>query len=86
MKVEYSIFKIISNSEISENTMQADKDDKGNALFPYLFDITASSNIKLIKSHIDSNTASYLVKSSQLLNIDTETDLSDNKFIGTFEN
>lgn len=76
----------ISNTEISENTMRADKDDNGKAVLPYLFDITASSNIKLIKSNIESNSASYLVKNSQLLNIDTDTDLSDNKFIGTFEN
>ncbi len=76
----------ISNSEISENIMQAYVDDNGNALFTYLFDIAASSNIKLIKSHIESNTASYLVKNSQLLNIDSDTDLSDNKIIGNFEN
>ena len=76
----------ISDSEISENTMKDNLDNEGNILFTYLFDITASSNIKLIKSHIESNTASYLVKNSQLLNIASDIELTDNKFIGTFEN
>jgi parallel beta-helix repeat protein len=77
----------ISNTTISENTMETYKDDYGNLLWAsYLFDITASANVKLIKSHIESNTASYLVKNSQLLNIDSDTDFSDNKFIGTFKN
>jgi hypothetical protein len=75
----------ISNSAISENTMKDNLDDNSYIPFTYLLDISASSNIKLIKSHIESNTASYLVKNGQLLNIDSDTDLTDNKFIGTFE-
>lgn len=75
----------ISNSEISENVEKGSmQDDK--FVHSFLFYISASTNIKLIKCVFEGNDTSYLVKSSQSINLDTETDFKDNKFIGTFEN
>jgi len=75
----------ISNSEISEivqkGSMQGDL-----FVHTYLFNISASANIKLLKCLFEGNETSYLLKSSLSINLDTETDFKDNKFIGMFEN
>lgn len=80
VSVIHSLGLTISHSEFSDNT----KDYPGATT--YFFDINASTNIKITKSTIESNKATYFVKTSTLINIDTDTDFKDNKFFGTFEN
>jgi hypothetical protein len=51
----------------------------------YLFDIISSTNIKLIKTLIEHNTASYFVQSSYAMTMDEDVDFIENTFIKTFE-
>lgn len=75
----------ISNTEISENVEKGRMQDE-QWINSYLFYVEASSNIKIIKCTFEGNDTGYLVKSSQSINLDAETEFKDNKFIGIFEN
>lgn len=75
----------ISNSEFSENKNETTLSEDGTMFLTYLFEITSSTNIKLIKTLIENNITSYFVKSSKSLTIDEDVDFKDNGFLKTFE-
>lgn len=68
----------ISNSEISDNTNESSYES-------FLFDISRSTNIKIVKLKIEHNKASYLARSSQTLIIDENTEFNENSFYVLFK-